>query len=271
MQHCPILWKISCVAGDEGDEGESVLPGGGSEETAHEGELASGELMFAIGASPSAHGSRINPCPQTAPGKTLQLHRRDLQASPPGFPVSRARPRTRKANPANEWNHQDSPDSADSSPFRPESAWLEMNAKPGIQGTSLGSARHGLKNTNLHSIPQRMRIWGKVAGASRSSPLSRRLRPDQEELRRDASATVWSGTLQPPSSRRFSKSLHARQYFQTALLSSRSISRESRVRTFRTSISHQVFNKGSQDKSASISSASKRRWRVFKLRFGKRS
>jgi hypothetical protein len=43
----------------------------------------------------------------------------------------------------------------------------------------------------------RVMIGGKIAGASRYSPLSGRLRPDREKLRRDASATVWSGTLQP--------------------------------------------------------------------------
>ena len=166
--------------------------------------------MFGIETSSKAHGSRINPCPQTARGKTLQFHRQDLQASPLGFPVSRARPRCRKANPTNKRNHQDSPDSANSSPFRPESAWLEMNAKPGMQWTSLDSKQNGLKNADLHSI-------------------------------------------------------------QKTLLSSRSISRKSRVRTLPTSIPHQVSNKGSQDKSTSISSASKRRCRVFKLRFGKRS
>jgi hypothetical protein len=45
----------------------------------------------------------------------------------------------------------------------------------------------------------RITICGKVAGASRSRLLSGRLRPDQGELMRDASATVWSGTLQPLS------------------------------------------------------------------------
>jgi hypothetical protein len=53
-------------------------------------------------------------------------------------------------------------------------------------------------NLSSEEIPKNPKIaaahedlW-KVAGASRSSPLSGRLRPDPAKIRRDASRTVWS-------------------------------------------------------------------------------